>query len=450
MPVVGRPFAAEEDVPGGNPPRAWSSDRICRLGAIATTVFLLYGGLLPFNLRRPDPLHPIAWLEQVRFTPWALAPTTDRAVNAVLGIPLGFFFMGVVRTGRGKRLSPGLALLVVLCASATLGASVELLQVLLPGRLSSWNDVVGQLLGVGVGTLGWNVAGKAIIQWLHDLATEREARRLAARVVQLYLPIYVIAQLRPSESELGLTFPVLRDFAGAVLLSIPIGALGVLGSVRSGTSRPVWHAVLLGMSIVAAAEIVHGLLWSSHASTIDVVAGTLGMAIGIATTVAWTGSRAARAGSRFRRRTWLLLATVWTLFVIGAYWYPFDFRLAPDGARLRLAHLPLIPFASYYPSYSAAPLQGLWEILWRFLVTVPLGWLVCSAWRGASEGRFSIAITAGVATTLMLAIGVGEFFLAAGFPDMTEVVLGVMGAAVGGAIATAFARCQVAPSPAAS
>ena len=222
MPVVGRPFAAAEDLPGGNPPRAWSSDRICRLGAIATTVLLLYGGLLPFNLRRPDPLHPIAWLEQVRFTPWALAPTTDRAVNAVLGIPLGFFFMGVVRTGRGKRLSPGLALLVVVCASATLGASVELLQVLLPGRLSSWNDVVGQLLGVGVGTLGWDVAGMAIIQWLRDLPTEREALRLATRVLQLYLPIFVLGQLVPS--ELGL----LRDFAGGVLLSIPIGALGVL------------------------------------------------------------------------------------------------------------------------------------------------------------------------------------------------------------------------------
>jgi glycopeptide antibiotics resistance protein len=86
--------------------------------------------------------------------------------------------------------------------------------------------------------------------------------------------------------------------------------------------------------------------------------------------------------------------------------------------------------------------------LTRFLLAIPLGVLVRSALPDAREGWLSAVLTTGVATILMLLIAVGELFLPAGYPDTTEVALGVIGAAVGGAIATAFARRHVAASPA--
>jgi glycopeptide antibiotics resistance protein len=128
--------------------------------------------------------------------------------------------------------------------------------------------------------------------------------------------------------------------------------------------------------------------------------------------------------------------------VVGEYWYPFDFHIAPEQAKWRLAHFPWIPFASYYPSYSAAPLDAIRELLKRFLLAVPLGLLVGSALPATRDAWHSAVLIVTAATILMLLIAVGELFLPGGYPDTTEMMLGAMGALVGGAIIGALDRCQ--------
>jgi glycopeptide antibiotics resistance protein len=448
------------------PAQGWSrrpltSDRIARLAAVATIAAFLYCSLLPFELEAPDVLHPIAWLEQVQLTSWALTSRTDLAVNVVVGTFLGFFLMGGLRAGRGKHLNPGLAVLVVVFASSMLGIAVELLQVLLPDRIGSWNDPLGQMPGVVAGALGWILIGCALLRWLQALANERESLPFAAGVLQLYLPLYVLIQLTPLERDLAarysegrigllpvthyfvLTFPMLRNVVADVLLSAPIGALGVLAWVARGTHRRIGRAVLLGGSIVVGVEIIHSVLWSHYASLIDILSGTAGTAIGAAATVAWSRSRESGGGRPWRLRLLLLFLMAWILLLIGEYWYPFDFLFTRELAMRRLADFPWIPFESYYPSYSAAPLDGIRELLKRFLLTVPLGLLVQSALQRHREAWHPGAPTMGIALVLMAVIAVGELFLPAGYPDTTEMALGAMGAAVGSAIAGALARCRI-------
>jgi glycopeptide antibiotics resistance protein len=453
-----------------HPVNAWwrplGDDRIALLAAMAMVAAFLYGSLLPFDLHRPDALNPITWLQQIRRTSWAQTSGTDLAVNIVVGTLLGFLLTGALRTGRGKHLNAGVAVLVVVCAATTLSTAVEMLQFLSPSRTASWNDVLGQVLGVVVGAVAWNPIGDRLLRWLHALANERESLSFAASVLQLYLPLYVLIQLTPLEKDLAVkyansrmlllpvtryfefTFPALRNVLGDVLLSVPIGALSVLAWVPKGTHRSVRHAVLLGGSIVVAVETIHGAIWSHYASLIDIVSGSMGTAIGALAAVTWARSRVTGADRQSRRRLLVLLLIVWILMMMVEYWYPFDFDVAPELTRQRLAHFPWIPFASYYPSYASAPLDGIRELLSRFLLAIPLGVLVRSALPDAREGWLSAVLTTGVATILMLLIAVGELFLPAGYPDTTEVALGVIGAAVGGAIATAFARCNVAASPA--
>jgi glycopeptide antibiotics resistance protein len=445
---------------GTRAPRIQTDERIARLAAIATIVAYLYGSLLPFDWRSPAALNPFVWLDQVRLISWGLISRTDLAVNVAIGLPLGFSLMGAVRTGP-KRLSSALAALAVAGVSATLGTAVESLQVQSASRIGSWNDLLGQLLGVGIGILGWVITGAAIVRWVHALANERESLRLAAGVLQLYLPLYLLIQLTPLEDELAakygesrlsllpvthyfeFTFPVMRNIVGDALLSVPIGALSVLGWVGRGTHRRIARAMLLGGSIVVAVEIVHSVLWSHYVSLIDILSGGVGVAIGAVAALAWAHSHVPDVVPRWRLRLVLLLLVGWMLLLLGEYWYPFDFHFAPETTMGRLAHFPLIPFGSYYPSYSADPMHAVRELLSRFLLTIPFGALVRFALWRPGDGWLPGVFTTGVATILMLVIATGELFLPSGFPDTTEMVLGAMGAAVGCAVANAFARCRV-------
>ena len=88
------------------------------------------------------------------------------------------------------------------------------------------------------------------------------------------------------------------------------------------------------------------------------------------------------------------------------------------------------------------------ELLSRFLLTIPFGALVRFALWRPGDGWLPGVLTTGLAAMLMSVIAAGELFLPAGYPDTTEMVLGAMGAAVGCAVANAFARCSMAEAQA--
>ena len=236
----------------------WSDSRICWLAVLAVAAFIVNGSLAPFDLRWPEGLGPAAWVEQVRFTPWSLVSGTDVFVNVAVGAPLGFFLIGAMRSGRR-----GVGILAAIAAtglSALLGTTVELVQVLSALRQSSWNDVLAQSLGAGIGAAGWMAVGPPVVLWLRQLASERNPSIFAARLLQLYLPLYLLVQLTPFEAIRAAELPLdqqrqvvlvpassatervlvpATEFAGNALLSVPIGMLAVVGWVSRGKRRPV-------------------------------------------------------------------------------------------------------------------------------------------------------------------------------------------------------------------
>jgi glycopeptide antibiotics resistance protein len=358
--------------------------------------------------------------------------------------------------------------MLVVCVTAILGTAVEILQVLSQSRDSSWNDVVAQSLGGAGGSMAWTMAGPGFIVWWRQLANERDLFACASRLLQLYLPLYLIMQLAPLDtSPTGWTstrfdvpitlvpftyhfesdFLVLGNFVGHALLNLPIGALAVVGWVKSGTRRRVGPAVVIGVSFVVAVEVAQALVWSHYVRVTAVVAGILGVGMGAAA-AGWVRPPVGDPiGHSLRLRSRLLVAAgAWTLVLIAAYWYPFDFQLTPEIVKERLLHIPLIPFESYYPAYSADPLAGLQEVLRRFLFPIPLGLLLQMAWPVASERsvrQLQAVITTGLATIALLAIAIGEIFLPSGFPDVTEVVIGAIAAALGAAAGAVLGRCQM-------
>src|SRR5213593_620531 len=143
----------------------WSGHRICALASLGVVTSIVYGSLVPFDLTWSDGLDLRGWLARVQFSPWADVSNTDLLVNLGVGMPLGFLLMGALRAGRRRSATrAAVAILAVVCCSAMLSGALELLQVLSPTRRSSWNDVVCEAIGAGLGALVWTIVGRPFIE----------------------------------------------------------------------------------------------------------------------------------------------------------------------------------------------------------------------------------------------------------------------------------------------
>lgn len=331
-----------------------------------------------------------------------------------------------------------------------LAVTVELLQLLSASRISAWQDVLGQVLGASSGAVAWTLVGPAITAWLRRMRTDDEPFGFATRVLQLYVPIYLFMQLGSPETELpdreiiplpfavmAFSVPLVRNYVGTALLNVPIGALAVLARVTRRSRPVVADPVLAGLSAVIAIEITQGLIWSRHADVWNMLAGLVGVVFGSVAARKWVGRNAGEhrgVSVSLDRRLLLIAVGGWILILIAELLYPYDFRLKLEVLRARISHIPLLPFASYYPSFSSIPLNGLRELLRRFLLGVPLGLLLRMAWPVAADRSVRqrrAAVVAGLSTIVFVAIGVAEIFIPSGYPDITEVVLGVAGALLG-------------------
>jgi glycopeptide antibiotics resistance protein len=290
---------------------------------------------------------------------------------------------------------------------------------------------------------------------VRDLGNERTTSSFAARLLQLYLPFYLVLQLTPFDSgraaELATKynagqgalmpsvysiqgrFPWWIDLIGAALLAIPIGCLSVLGWVRAGSMRAVGRAAMLGMSVIVAVAILQYVLWGDSRLS-ELCAGVVGIFIGAAVLT----HQPARA------RRWMLLAVpVWMLVLMVHSWYPLDFALTADIVTRRLTRISLAPFGFYYwyAAYVVSPLGAVHETLLNFVRTVPLGFFFRLAWPTASEPRvrrLQTVVTMATSIAVLLAIELGQAFLPMRFPDVTDALVGALGAAVGIATATAL------------
>ena len=428
--------------------------RVMRVATLAVIAFVVYGSLVPFDLRMQSVADDAAWVGQIRYVPWRSISRADAPVNLAVGALLGFVLTGALRVGRrGGRSAVAVAMLVVAVA-AMLGTALEILQVLSPARKSSWNDVAAQAFGAGIGTVLWALAGSRVVCWLRHLAEEREPRRFAARLLELYVPAYMVVQLAPLDTiraaEQAAADPAvvslgvaLRGAIGIALLHLPIGACAVLSWTGTRPRRRAAHAILLGLGIAAVVGLAQQQVGWRESGPIELVASAMGVLVGIA--AAWRWARPAWSNSavpvRGRHSVSVIAAGIWVLVLVMQGWHPFDFQLTAQVAREQGIRLALVPFASYR-LYEANPLYAIHEGVLRIMVTIPLGLLLRLAWPMAAERsarRFQGIAIALAAAVVLVGIEIGQLFVPMRFPDVTDVVVGAIGVIVGTSAATVLA-----------
>jgi glycopeptide antibiotics resistance protein len=124
---------------------------------------------------------------------------------------------------------------------------------------------------------------------------------------------------------------------------------------------------------------------------------------------------------------------VWTGVLVSYHWQPFDFTLEPHRVVAGVHELLSLPFSSYY---AATTWHAVMELLRKSLLALPLGMLLRLSWPDGDRRRSPISqarlvLLAGLGFCLLLAVEVGQIFLPARVPDMTDTILGELGVVAG-------------------
>jgi glycopeptide antibiotics resistance protein len=418
------------------------------VAAFLAAALIVYGSLIPFDFRAPT-----GGGDARGFAPLALAGTsrTDFLSNVLLFLPLPFFLMGAICAGRRPAAVVAAAAGVAPLATAALVWAVEWFQQFLPSRTASWNDVAAALVASALAVVLWLATGEPLTCRARRVLAERQPRSRLEAALLVYAVVIAVLQLlpldvtiRPAElaekyregrvlfvpfaSDPPVTLAGVRDWAGDVLAAIPFGVLGVIAWLPVGARRSPLGAFAAGVSFVASIEAAQLFVFSRVFDVTDLVTGAAGVAVGIGVASRVRGYDPARAPAS--RRGWALAAlAAWTIVLLVRHWYPFHFTFDAADVRGRLPALLAVPFSAYY---SANPFSALNEAVGKVMLAVPVGallWLLVTP--PSMPAALRRALILGLALFLFVAIECGQLFLRGRYPDITDVIIGLAGAAIG-------------------
>jgi len=443
--------------------RRWPTRRTCAIGLAASVLFALYGSLVPFDLQ---PI-PLAQAMQTFATLWeqplVVNSRSDFVANIFLTAPVGFTLMALFRLDRRGVAGTTAALVIALIAGFGVALATEFVQVFTSDRVPSRSDVTAQMLGIAIGVATWVLLGQALADWLRGHVRGRLSAPL--RRVQAFVAVYAAAWLLLMLLPLELTFSpaeVLRkyrnglivlvpftgaydsradlvwDAIGGVAAAVPLGVLALLTASNRGWRALRSLAVVLGLLFVTGAEMVQVFVAGRVVDVTDALLGGLGLAIGVwlaaprlPFAAVTTPPRAARP-SRSAVAA-LAGAIVWSAVLAFYHWKPFMFSFDARHVADRLAQVSLLPLQQYE---HGSGVQVLGQALVKAGLAFPLGlflgsWLAHS-WRDAPSARM-LRFAAGllIASAVLGGIEIVQILLPARVPDITDVLVGCVGA-VGG------------------
>jgi hypothetical protein len=272
----------------------------------------------------------------VALGPW-LAVQPPRKIDTVGNVVL--FLPGTIGAGWLARLwgwKRGPTVAVVTLAGAVLSFTVETMQVWLPERDSSINDLVANTLGAALGAaLGFYLAPRltaAVTRWRAGLRTRVWARRLLWALLLMALLRWAPGDLAPQVDELkrgwhrtvaaggplhatrlwvqdgrgGDGWAAAWELAGAAVAAVVAGLVAFLTAralredwePRGERSSPAPFVLLGAAALVIGMELATLAVRSRTMNATDLCAGLAGVAVGVAVD-ALRGS--GRAGDRPRR-----------------------------------------------------------------------------------------------------------------------------------------------------
>ena len=370
----------------------------------ATAAFLalaavVYGTLLPFEFRFVSFADARATYLAHLGQSLDMSAGLDReqwVANLFLFLPLGFFWALWFALDRRSPLARFAVVVCVAILALFVTATVEFLQVGIPGRAPSFVDMSGNLVGGVIGAVAggfWSVGRwSALVDGL--VGRERVNPRKA---LMAYTLLYVLASLFPfdfplSIGELVETFTAeswggwvaqgyCSDTARCVVatllkpvLALPVG-LWIGMSLGEGRLR----AMVLAVACAFAIEVLQLLLASGVAEGRSAGARGLGMAVGAS--LVGVGSFHAMCNSlqRWGRVLALIAFPVYVVSVVGILVGTSGYHWEVNRALTQLESLQFLPF---YYHYQVGETVAVRSMLSQAIAYAPTGLLVWLATQG--------------------------------------------------------------------
>ena len=419
------------------------------LAALAYTVFVIYGSLVPLEFRALPWDEALARFGAIQFLKLGIGSRADWVANLLLFIPLTFLWMGALSAGGGS-VRGALATLAVIPAATALSLGIEFTQLFFPQRTVSQNDIFAETLGGLIGVLVWWGTGRRFVDWLQSWQHTHSRAALAERLAWVYLAGVLVYNVLPLDLTISVVevfhkwrdgkvnlipFGRLPDDAAYALYEIATDALiwtPLALLWRLDGTRSAWRVWGMTMATATGLEAMQLFVYSRVSDITDIFTAAAGAALG-----GWVGSRlAAREGPAGKPLPWAawlpaLLATGWIAALLFVFWYPFDFRT--DGAFLRErlhTFMTRVPFEAYY---FGTEFRAATELLHKVLFFIPLGallaWFVSSlrwTWRGYGA-FFSLTL---IAFTALIVVA-GRLAQPEKNPDSMDIVLQWLGGTLG-------------------
>ena len=433
-------------------PRSEVPRGLLLLAALAYTVFVIYGSLVPLEFRAISWDEATARFGAIPFLNLGIGSRADWVANLLLFIPLTYLWMGVLAAGRGS-LAAAIVTLFLIPLAVALSVVIEFTQLFFPQRTVSQNDIFAETVGGIIGVLVWWGTGRRFIEWLTGWQRFHSRAALAERFAWVYLAGLLAYNVLPLDLTISVV-EIFHKFQEGKLNLIPFGRLPADPAYaiyevatdaliwvplallwRLDGTRSAWRVWGMAMGAAVALEAMQLFVYSRVSDVTDLFTAALGAAAG-----AYFGGRLAPRNSVVRDvpswSTWLplVLALFWAATLLLIFWYPFEFRT--DGAFLRErldGFLTNVPFEAYY---YGTEFRAATEVLHKVLFFIPLGallgwWVVNLPWRWRVFGSFvSFSLVAVVA----IATVAGRLAQLDKHPDSMDVVLQLGGGLLGFAL----------------
>jgi VanZ family protein len=405
--------------------------------AIAYTLFVIYGSLVPLNFQHHSWDEAVEAFKNIRYLNLGIGSRADWVANILLFVPLAFVWLGALwhSTSVAWRI---VAMLFVLLACTGLSIAIEFTQIFFPPRTVSLNDIFAEIIGVALGIALWPVIGMRLEHLVRAVFQGGTIARYAVLVVYVlayaalslfpydFLLTYEEWQAHLASDKVGWLF-VPSCGGGCVWKLIPeilvFAPMGILGVIAFGKMQrySLLLAAAVGMLLGVLIEGLQLTIASGISQGASIGSRAVGMMLGIwlaqsANSVDWFRVRQFAHGTLVLGMLPYLIMLAWL-----SKWFSSSWLGMSEGME-RFGHTHFLPFYYHYYTSEAVALVSL---LFQAGLYLPIGagmWFWDWVGQSGKSKRSLVwpAITAGLLASVVEG---GKLFIAGQHSDPTNILI---------------------------